>query len=62
VPGIPSILKIAEVHISHSAIRVKDNTHTDVTILLVLSVEGVSDDVITGFGVKGTDTQHLVRP
>ena len=51
VPGIAGIFKVPEIDIGHSLVWFSYNSHTDVSVLLVLAVKSVPDHIITGLWV-----------
>ena len=49
---VPGIVKVAEVDIGDALIRFMRHSHTDVTILLVLPVQGVPHHIVRSLWVK----------
>ena len=58
--GISGVLKISEVNVGHTLVRLVHYAHTDVTILFVLTVQGVTHHIVAGLGVEAADAEHLV--
>lgn len=58
--GVACVFKGSEIDVRDALVRLHDDPDADVAVLLVLSVKGVPDDIVAGFGMKGTDAQDFV--
>jgi len=60
VLGIACVFKVSEIDVGDALIRILNYANADVAKLLVLSIQGVPDDVVAGLRMKGADAEHLV--
>ena len=57
---VPGIVKVAEVDISDTLVRLVHHTNTDITVLFVLTVQGIPHHIVRGLWMKARNAEHLV--
>lgn len=57
---VPRVVEVAEVDVGDALVRLVHNSHTDVTILLVLAVQRVPHNIVRGLRVKAGNAEDLV--
>lgn len=60
VLGVASVFEVAKVDVGYALVRVLNDADADVSILFVLPVERVPDDVVARLGVKRTDAEDFI--
>jgi hypothetical protein len=60
VLGIAGVFKVSKVDVGDALVGILYDAHADVSVLFVLPVERVSNDVVAGLGVERAHAQHLV--
>ena len=57
---VPRVVEVAEVDVGDALVRLVHNSHTDVTILLVLAVQRVPHNIVRGLRVKTGNAEDLI--